>query len=199
MPNGDPIVRKNRFRRKIRRQRDALNVSEIQVKSEIIESRLWELVEKMKFGSIMVYIAFGSEVRTQNFISRAISSGKKVVVPVCITDDRRELLPSLLLDLQSETEIGSHGILEPKLEFQRPFPREEIDLVVVPGIAFDERGYRIGYGGGYYDRFLNKCPQAYTVGLAYEMQIITKTFPAEWDIPVQEIIAENRTIFCRNI
>ena len=75
---------------------------------------------------------------------------------------------------------------------------EEIDLIVIPGLAFDQNGYRIGYGGGYYDRFLARCPQALSVGLAYEMQILECVFPAEWDVPLHRIITEDRLISCRD-
>jgi len=145
----------------------------------------------------MFYIAFGSEVRTQNSIVRAIHSGMTTIVPICSGDGGRQLLPSRLLHLQSEVEKSSFGLLEPKLEFRRPFPPEKIDLVVVPGLAFDEKGYRIGYGAGYYDHFLARCPQAIFIGLAYEMQIVASAFPKEWDVPVHKIITEDRVILCR--
>ena len=123
-------------------------------------------------------------------------------MPVCSVDPRTrrpEILPSRLLDLGSEVEEGTFGIPEPRPEFRRPFPPEKIDLVVVPGLAFDERGYRIGYGGGYYDGFLTKCPQALFAGLAYEMQILKCTFPSTRDVPVHKIITEDRVISRRSL
>jgi 5-formyltetrahydrofolate cyclo-ligase len=196
MSRDNPILRKKEIRREARQLRDSLSTHEIRSKSAAIESRLWQMIQEQQFKSIMFYIAFGSEVRTQGCISRAISSGIKTIVPICYEDEKRQLLPSRLLDLHSEVEPGKFGILEPKPQFRRPFPPEEIDLVVVPGLAFDEKGYRIGYGGRYYDHFLVRCPQALHVGVAYEMQIVKEIYPSEWDIPVHKIITEDRVISC---
>ena len=198
MHNGDLTARKKRIRREMRRLRDSLSADDIHSRSGAIEYKLWRLIDEREAESIMFYIDFGSEVRTQNCITKAIDHGKVVIVPVCSADERRELLPSRLLDLQREVEKSSFGILEPKPEFRRPFPPEKIDLVVVPGLAFDEKGYRIGYGGGYYDRFLTRCPQALHVGLAYEIKMIECAFPSQWDVPVHKIITENRVILCHN-
>ena len=198
MHNGDLTARKKQIRREMRRLRDSLNAENIHSKSSAIECKLWQLINEREAESIMFYIDFGSEVRTQNCIAKAIDDGKIVIVPVCSADERRELLPSRLLDLQREVEKSTFGILEPKSEFRRPFPPEKIDLVVVPGLAFDEKGYRIGYGGGYYDRFLTRCPQVLHVGLAYEMQMIECALPSERDVPVHKIITEDRVISCHN-
>jgi len=197
------VSQKKKIRIEARRLRDSLSVSDIHSKSSAIEAKLWQLIAGtvppyLSFESIMFYIAFGSEVQTQNCIARAIDSGKTVIVPVCSVDKkgRGQILPCRLLDLQLEVERGTYSIPEPKPEFRRPFPPEEIDLVVVPGLAFDEKGHRIGYGGRYYDHFLVRCPQALHVGVAYEMQIVKDLSPAEWDIPVHKIITEDRVISC---
>ena len=192
MQSNNLKARKTEVREEIRRLRDSLSTDDIHSKSEAIESRLWQLIREQQSESIMFYIAFGSEVRTENSINRAIDDGKTVIVPVCSASGKRELLPSRLLDLRWEVAESTFGILEPKPEFRRPFPPEKIDMVVVPGLAFDERGYRIGYGAGYYDHFLPKCSQALFVGLVYEMQIIECAFPLAWDVPVHKIITEDR-------
>lgn len=194
MQNDNQEARKKELRREIRRLRDSLSEAEMESKSGAIESSLWQLIYEQEYESIMFYIAFGSEVQTENGINRAIDDGKNVIVPLCSADEKGELLPCHLLDLQSEVEEGTFCVLEPKPECRRPFPPEKIDLVVVPGLAFDENGYRIGYGAGYYDRFLPKCPNALYVGLAYEMQMVECAFPRAWDVPVHKIITEERTI-----
>jgi 5-formyltetrahydrofolate cyclo-ligase len=190
------ILLKKKIRREMRQLRDSLSMHDIDSKSSAIGARLWRLIEEGQFESIMFYISFGSEVRTQSCIVRAIDSGKTIVVPICTSDEKRQLVPSRLLDLQSEVKVSKFGIPEPKPELRRPFPLDRIDLVVVPGLAFDERGYRIGYGARYYDHFLAECPQALFVGVAYEMQILEYISPAAWDVPVHKVITEDRVISC---
>lgn len=194
MQNDNQEARKKEVRKKIRRLRDSLSEAEMRSKSDAMESSLWRLIHERQSESIMFYIAFGSEARTENGINRAIDDGKNVIVPLCSADEKGKLLPCHLLDLQSEVQEGTFCVLEPKPECQRPFPPEKIDLVVVPGLAFDENGYRIGYGAGYYDRFLPKCSNAIYVGLAYEMQMVECAFPSAWDVPVHKIITEERII-----
>jgi 5-formyltetrahydrofolate cyclo-ligase len=186
---------KKEIRSNILKLRNSLNTNDVESNSDLIQEKLWQLIESHGFKSIMFYIAFGSEVRTQTCISKALDKELNVIVPICIKTKNeqrlvRDILPSRLLDPQSELEEGAFGVLEPKMEFRRPFPAEEIDLV--PGVAFDERCYRIGYGAGYYDRFLPRCTKALFVALAYEMQIVTDTFPASWDVPVNCIITEKK-------
>jgi 5-formyltetrahydrofolate cyclo-ligase len=188
---------KKEIRKKIIELRNTLSQNEIETKSGIIQEKLWKLIKDHKFKSIMFYIAFGSEVRTQDCIDKALKMGLNVIVPICIESKsdlnkpNRDLLPSKLLDPSSELAVGTFGVLEPKIEFRRPFPPDEIDLVVVPGVAFDRKCYRIGYGAGYYDQFLPKCSNSLFVALSYEIQIVENAFHAEWDVPVDYIITEN--------
>jgi len=190
---------KKDIRARILDQRNLLSSYDIESNSDLIQYKLWQLIESHSYKSIMFYVAFGSEVRTQSIINKALSKQLNVIVPICTKTKSeqglvKDILPSRLLDPQSELAEGTFGVLEPKLEFRRPFPPEEIDLVIVPGVAFDEKCYRIGYGAGYYDRFLPGCTKALSVALAYEIQIVTDIFPASWDVPVNCIITEKRMI-----
>ena len=187
---------KKGIRARMRLLRDSQPPEQISAKSHQIHTKLWQLIDEEQFDAIMYYVAFGSEVRTQESIAVALERGKIVLVPLCCTDGSRELTPCRLLDYAAELEENRFGILEPKPEFCRPFAPEDIDLVLVPALAYDETGYRVGYGAGYYDRFLTKCSNALFVGLAYEIQIIESTFPSEWDIPVHKVITECRIISC---
>ena len=90
---------------------------------------------------------------------------------------------------------GKKGILEPKKEYYRLFPPEDIDLIIIPGVVFDLSGNRIGRGFGYYDNFLGKvCSSAEIIALAFEMQIVKKIPNDKNDIPVHKIITEKRII-----
>ena len=186
---------KKEIRKSIISLRNALSQDDIKSKSDIIQEKLWKLIEDHNFQSVMFYIAFGSEVRTQDCINKALEKGLDVIVPICIKSKHCiDLLPSKLIDPSSELAMGTYRILEPKPEFIRPFPPDMIDVVVVPGVAFDKKCYRIGYGAGYYDRFLPKCNKSLFVALAFEIQIVEDVFHNEWDIPVDQIITEDRII-----
>ncbi len=165
----------------------------------------------------MFYLAKKDEVRTEGMIRKAFKVGKKVIVPSLrpSSDESAErsmstpiaptpfnkgdrgITPSLLLDYETELEEGMFGILEPRTGCIRPFPIEEIDIVLVPGIAFDESGGRIGFGGGFYDEFLAKLPsETKRWALAFEFQIVEKIPLTDKDVPVESIITEKRVIDC---
>ena len=159
-------------------------------KCDRIKKRLFLQPEFTGAGSIMFYLAKDEEVRTEDVIRQALLRGKMVLVPLVRRDERR-LVPSILTDYDRQLTEGSFGILEPKKEDVHPFPPSEIELVIVPGVAFDKKGGRIGFGGGFYDNFLSGLP-AYRIGLAYEMQIVEELSLDEWDEPLDMIITEER-------
>lgn len=141
----------------------------------------------------MFYVAKGNEVRTENMIKESIRMGKKVAVPVMMKE--RTLSPSLLTDYDTELMPKDFKILEPKEEYLRLMPPEEIEVVIVPGIAFDRRGGRIGFGKGFYDNFLREVSsKVCTIGIAYQFQIVDKLPVKETDVPVDIIISENEVI-----
>ena len=188
------------LKRRSQRKEDLLK------KSKDIEERLFSLNEFKEAESVMFYLAKKDEVRTEGMIGKAFKVGKKVIVPSLrpSSDEGakggRGITPSLLLDYETELEEGIFGILEPKIEFIRPFPVEEIHIVVVPGVAFDESGGRIGFGGGFYDEFLGRLPsETKRWALAFEFQIVKKLPLTDKDVPVQRIMTEERLINCRGV
>ncbi len=146
-------------------------------------------------NTIMTFISFSDEVDTHDFIKHAIDDGKKVVVPVTFPKTK-ELKPSHIKDF-NELELGYYNILTPKEAFIRFIDPKEIDLVIVPGVAFDKYGYRVGYGGGYYDRFLSGLSDIVKIGIAFEVQIIDKVPKDSFDIPVDFIFTEKKVINCQ--
>ena len=107
-----------------------------------------------------------------------------------------EIKPSLLKSFK-ELEPGFFNILTPKKEFQRFIDPQEIDLVIVPGVAFKKDGYRVGYGGGYYDRFLSKIPDVPTIAIAFSLQMVDDLPSDSFDIPVDYIYTEESIIVCK--
>ncbi len=160
--------------------------------SSEINARLIELPEIQNSRTISTYLHTGSEVRTNKIIEWAISNGKRLIVPISDRANRR-LTFSRLQSPERELEKGSYGIPEPKREFRRPVPLEEADVVLIPGVAWDRSGYRIGYGAGYYDRSINALrTRMLKVGLAYEFQLIPKVPRSRYDRRVEKIATERR-------
>ncbi|HHZ12396.1 MAG: 5-formyltetrahydrofolate cyclo-ligase [Caldicoprobacterales bacterium] len=143
--------------------------------------------------NFMSYVNIGKEVNTRNIIECLLLDGKKVSVPICVTETTR-LIASQIYDL-AELAPSHFGLLEPIAEFVRQVDPKEIEVVLVPGLAFDRRGNRLGYGKGYYDRFLIKLsPRALKIGLAYSFQIIDEVPIDDFDIPLDIIVTEREII-----
>ncbi len=145
----------------------------------------------------MFYVSMKEEVRTQEMIRRSLDMGKQVVVP-SLKPDRKRITPSLLVDYESDLEGGVFGIPEPRAECVRSLPVEDIEIVLVPGVAFDVCGGRLGFGGGYYDEFLAGLSSGTERwGLAFEFQVVEKLPLMDRDVPVEKIITEERVIDCK--
>ena len=145
--------------------------------------------------TVMWYVDAGSEVRTRHTLPEALTHGKRVVVPWCVVETNQ--LELFLLEDMSELVEGAYKILEPKAEL-RTLPAkvvqpEELDLVMVPGTAFDPRGGRMGQGKGYYDRLLATArPDAPLVGMAFDCQIFDEIPVAPHDVFMDLVLTETR-------
>lgn len=185
---------KKQLRRQIIARRNSLARATREEKSAVITRRVLELPCWQKARLIMCYVSFGSEVLTHPLIRAALSQGKRVTVPMCIPEGRR-LLASEVLDFPGDLQPGTWGILEPRPETLRPVNPGDIDLVLVPGVAFDHAGNRLGYGGGYYDRFLASLrPGALAIALAFAEQIVADVYPEVHDRPVDMVITDQEII-----
>ena len=160
-------------------------------RSSQILARAAQLPRYNQAAWVMFYVDHGSEVRTRPLISKALAEGKQVVVPYC---QGVNLHTFLLQDLE-ELQPGTLGILEPATQLrhlsQRHVPPEKLQVVFVPGVAFDRRGGRVGHGRGYYDRFLPQLPaNVLRLGLAYECQVFESVPMLPWDVAVDAVITE---------
>lgn len=144
---------------------------------------------------IMTFVSFGDEVNTHEFIKESLNNGKRITVPITFPKTK-ELKASEILNF-NELEIGFYNILTPKSESIRFIDPEEIDLIIVPGLAFDRSGFRVGYGGGYYDRFLSKYPRAIKVAIGFDLQVINEVPKEHFDIAVDYIFTESQIITCQ--
>lgn len=135
---------------------------------------------------IFIYVSFGNEVDTHRIINYSLANNKIICVPKII--NKKEGMKAVIIQSINELQLSSFGILEPE-DFQNSVDPKEIDLLFIPGLAFDNKGGRIGYGAGYYDRYLKTVREdAYKVGLAYDFQIIPSVPMETYDTFIDDII-----------
>ncbi len=182
---------KNQLKKSIIEKRNSLTKEDIIEKSNKIHDRLFNLQQYRNAKTIMFFVSFNSEVNTHKMIKDALKN-KIIVVPKVV---QHEIEPSIILDFDSLIQSGRFGILEP-IELMK-ISYKNIDLVLVPGIAFDKNGHRIGYGFGFYDKFLAKVPKAVKIGLCFDFQVVDEIPREEHDVPVDLIVTEERVIECR--
>lgn len=183
------VVNKNEFRKKIlarlKSQKESMRLS----KSLAIKRRLFNLSEFRDAGIILFYASFDGEVDTLDMIKEAQQMGKSIGLPK-IDRQNNLFMPILTRYLDKELASGAYGIKEPISSEGKTLSLEDIDLVIVPGVAFDKENNRLGRGKGYYDRFLKMLPASTpTVGLAFDFQIVnTLPFIEPHDVPVSQTV-----------
>lgn len=158
--------------------------------SKIIETL--ELTDEYKKArTIMVFVSFEDEVMTHQFIKDALADGKNIYVPHILKEEKL-MVPAQIFDFDQDLKPGYYGILSP-IEGQEILKDPaDIDLVVTPGVLFDKRGYRVGYGAGFYDRFFAKMnPAVPKIGLGFSLQQTEEVPTDEFDIPIHALITEN--------
>ena len=173
---------KTALRRQIREKKRAMTEEQITEAS----ARLGELFAASEAyrqaKSIYGYLPYNQEVRTVPMLERAIRDGKRVAVPKCYGDEMR----FIWMEDLSRVEKGYAGIPEPIED--GPVAEDKTALVLMPGLAFDPQGHRIGYGGGFYDRFLANEPEHPTLALCYDFQMLPELETEEFDIPVDSVL-----------
>ncbi|WP_146684518.1 5-formyltetrahydrofolate cyclo-ligase [Limihaloglobus sulfuriphilus] len=160
-----------------------------------ISRRFFDLEEYRGARSIMIYSSIHGEVDTELIMDMSWRLNKNIIYPA-ICWERRELVP-VKIDSAKELRPGRWGLLEPVN--MEPYPLEEIDVVVAPGLAFDLCGNRLGRGGGYYDRFLSRKHDADVVALAFSCQLQRYVPTDENDKMVDILITENMTAHCAKL
>ena len=162
------------------------------VVSTNIVDRFMELPEYQSAKTVMFYVDVRDEVRTRQALPSALASGKRIVVPYCL-DGELELF---WLENMEELELGMYRILEPRNELRTVASKHlqptDLDLVMVPGVAFDRNGGRTGHGKGYYDKLLQHARlDAPLIALAFECQMFEKIPAESHDIYMDRIVTEN--------
>lgn len=183
---------KNDIRPTMGQKRQALSSDEAQRRSDAVFRRLIKSDVYQKARCMACYVSVKNEVDTHRLIRTALKHGKGVGVPV--TDHPHHMafqaIPSL--DVLKPVRLG---LLEPPKDPSAVIPPRDLDLVLIPGLAFDRQGNRIGYGGGYFDRFLSTTP-APKAALAYDFQILDRIPTDTHDIRLNFIFTESGMIVC---
>lgn len=186
---------KKQIRSTILNKRNSLSSQEIIEAEGLIIDNLLKLEQFIKSKNVFCYLSFKSEVPTPNIIKYCRQNEKNVYIPIC-NNDNKEMLISLY-DKDTELISSSYGTKEASPKTIRISDRNILDIALMPGAVFDSKGYRIGYGGGYYDKFFSHTKkQIYKLALAYSFQIIDEVPKDKYDIPVDCIVTEKGIIMC---
>ncbi|MEM4278315.1 MAG: 5-formyltetrahydrofolate cyclo-ligase [Candidatus Nitrosocaldus sp.] len=180
--------RKQELRRYMLNLRNSLSREEMVKASSIIQEKVLETDEFNSSSIVGLYSPIGSEVDTSTLAKRLIESCRVLAYPRI--EDKYTMVFARVRDPVIDLTLGRYGILEPldSCEMVKP------DLIIVPGLVWDEHGYRIGYGKGYYDRYLRRNPDAAMIGLAYDFQVLSSIPHSEMDVRVKLIVTERRSI-----
>ena len=173
---------KKELRRYIREKKQAMTDRQILDASDRLAEKFFESDLYRQAKTVYGYLPYNQEVRTVPMLEQAIRDGKQVAVPKVYGDDMR----FILMDDMSAVAPGYAGIPEPVAD--GPVADDKTALVLMPGLAFDPEGHRVGYGGGFYDRFLENEPDHPTLALCYDFQMLPKIETEEHDIPVDCVI-----------
>jgi 5-formyltetrahydrofolate cyclo-ligase len=192
------IPDKTYIRKEFLAKRNALEPAERARNSSLIRQRVFGHLAWRNATTILCYVSFGSEVETHTLIQEALRFKKRIVVPLHDPDKTK----TPLSELRRFVDLGpSHrGVLQLQPEFNRPVEPSSIELALLPGIAFDRQGGRIGFGGGFFDRLLPSLTKAFCVGLAFECQVVHDPLPLEsFDMRMHTIVTEKAVIEARRM
>lgn len=175
-------MNKQQLRQAIRQRKRAMTQEEIEDRSRSLCEKFLNSDNYRRCTCLYGYLPYNQEVRTWPILHQALADGKKVAVPKVYGDEMKFIY---LTDL-TQVATGYAGIPEPIAD--GPVAEQQDALVLMPGLAFDPQGHRIGYGGGFYDKFLSREPKHPTVALCYEFQMVDHLETEQFDIPVDTVI-----------
>ncbi len=175
-------MNKQELRAWVRQKKRAMTAEEIEAKSAALAEKFCETDFYRNAKTIYGYLPYNQEVRTVPLLERAIADGKRVAVPKVYGEEMR----FIWMEDLNKVEKGYAGIPEPVAD--GPVAEDETALVLMPGLAFDPQGHRIGYGGGFYDKFLASEPGHPTVALCYDFQMLPHLETEEFDMPVDCVL-----------
>jgi len=186
----DIAAEKKILRKAILQKRRNVLFSEVEMKSQAIFQKLIELPQFKTASTVMCYAALQDEVQTYKIMELALAQGKTVCIP--FIQDRAGIMDAVVLKSLDDLVAGTFDILSIDAKQAQIVDPMQIDLVLVPGVAFDETKHRLGVGGGFYDRFLARAKQAFCLGLTFECQVVEKVPYEIHDHTVNAVLTELR-------
>lgn len=184
------IEQKDTLRQYYKNVRKALSKEEKHGLDLKVFNNLVDTLNLEQYSSILCYVSFGLEVDTNMYIKRLIDSGLPLYVPKCYTDDRS--MKFFRLNTLKRLVTGAYNILEPIQDTHSIILQDYSNSIcIVPALSFDTNGYRLGWGGGYYDRFLGSNQNVYTVGICYDCCITDSIPKDQYDVHVDMVLTEN--------
>lgn len=177
------------LRNQMRAVREALPKSACEARSAEITRRLLTLEELERASTILVFAPIRNEVRTRTCMEALWAAGKRVALPRVVGDE----LKLQLVGSTTELVEGAFTVPEPPEEAPQVKP-SEVDFALVPALAVDPRGYRVGYGGGYYDKLIPQLENACTCVVAYDFQLISEVPELPLDVAVDLVVTDERVI-----
>ena len=186
---------KDNLRKNMLLQRKNMELENVTTYSKKIIDTIKKLPNFLICKNVMLYLSFNNEVNTYALAKWCLDNDKTVITPYCIKETK-EIVPYEITNLSRDLSKSTFGIMEPKHDILKRASIKDIDFIIVPGVVFDERCNRIGFGAGYYDRFLPKRQKkTFTVGIAYDYQVVNRIPAGVYDVPMDLIITENRIIY----
>lgn len=190
------MVDKIKLRKQLLIQRDEMKKEEVEKLSREIMENLIDIPSFIQSKVVMIYLSFKNEVDTEAIIDWCFAQGKEVVIPYCAVENK-EIIPCKLDSERKGLEKSKFGIWEPKKDSMISVDIGNIDAIITPGVGFDEDCNRLGFGGGYYDRFLAKRQKEIpAIAICYQNQIVDSVPTDDYDIPMDIVVTE-RSIFYR--
>jgi 5-formyltetrahydrofolate cyclo-ligase len=184
---------KQAIREEVLWQRDHIPQEVRSVKNSLIREKIFLLPEFISSHTVLFYASFRSEIETSGMIRESLESGNRVLLPK--VDREKKSLRLYEIRNINELSPGYMGIPEPSLSDERVVSPEDVDLVVIPGVAYDYSGNRLGYGAGYYDRLLSETKKkVLVVAPAFEEQMVDQIPSEEHDVKVDIILTDKRII-----
>lgn len=191
---GAVAAEKRALRERALMERAALSEPVRAEASAAIAARLGALPELVRARTILGYAAFGAEVDLDSYLATRLAGGNQIYLP-WVDGQNQELRVAPVPDLDRAIAPGWRGVREPCRHWRRDVDPRVLDAVVVPGVAFDRRGRRLGYGGGHFDRVLARLrPGTFVVGVAFDAQLVDAVPVADHDVPMDAVVTESCTV-----